>query len=478
MRSSPLWMSMVLVVLAFGAGWVLRGGEHPEETTDDARVTDWTCSMHPHVHLPSPGQCPLCGMDLIPATRQKPTPGADVLNLTLSENALALSDIGTVEVLPLEGRVEQDIHLTGRLATDPTRIQVISPRVEGRIQRLDVARPWQSVVAGQVVAGIYSPMFLQAQRDYLTARGMLITVPGPESQATVDVALARLVTMGTGPAQLALLESTGQVLELLDVVSPGSGLVMEQMVKPGDTISMGMPLVGLVDVSRLQVLLDAREQDLALLKVGQQVEFTVRGDGGKTHAGPITSIDPALDPMRRVATVRLNIPNPDGKLRPDNTVDAVVKVSVAAEEGAVLIPTSAVLLTGRRNLVYVRLPGEVPTFVARAISLGPRVGDHYVVWSGLTVGTRVVHRGTFKIDSEMQIHQLPSLLSEVDPPAPEPADIPLQTDAPAAEGARRETATPATHPPVQSGSAPAVEKVPAGARGRGASGDTRHEPSS
>lgn len=427
MNLSRVFLQVALVVLAFVAGRFLAEQESTPPSPTPVQAQDWTCSMHPQLHLPAPGACPLCGMDLIPSARTAPSAHPGGLPLVLSPGAVALADIGAVEVRALTQPLEQELPLAGRVEIDPTGIQIISPRVSGRLHRLMVGTPWEEVKEGQVVAELYSPMFQQAQQDYLSSRELGKQLPPDTHATTLEAAAARLRVMGMGPAQLQKLESSGQVEEVLELVAPGPGFVMEVMARPGEELEMGMPLLKVVDLSTVQVVLDTRERDLAQVKVGQTVTFYTRAQPGRPYAARIQSIDPALDPMRRVALVRMRVPNPGLSLRPDITVDAVVKVGVTAVAGAVLVPDTAVLMTGRRNLVYVQVEADPPAFMPREVRVGPHIGAEYVVWEGVSPGEKVVHRGAFKIDSEMQLRQLPSLLSEISPP-PAPPPTPERPD--------------------------------------------------
>ena len=227
-------------------------------------------------------------------------------------------------------------------------------------------------------------------------------------------------------------------------------------------VTTGTPIYTVADLSEVWVKLDAYESDLPWIRYGQEVTFSAEAHPGETFKGWISFIDPMLDPKTRTVKVRVNVSNPDGRLKPEMFVRAVVQSQVvregmvmdpnmagqwvcpmhpsvvraeagtcdicgmdlvtteslgyvAADEAGqppLVIPASAPLITGRRAVVYVEKPeSEHPTFEGREVVLGPRAGDYYIVESGLSEGQRVVTKGNFKIDSALQIQAKPSMMN-------------------------------------------------------------------
>jgi Cu(I)/Ag(I) efflux system membrane fusion protein len=397
------------------------------ETAADASTSSgsalYTCSMHPQVRSTDPDEkCPLCGMDLIPVPMEDEGAGsdADLPALSVSPRAAALM---RVQVTPVERRSAQvPIALFGMLERDETRLRTISAWIPGRIDWLYVDFTGVEVKAGQPMARVFSPRLIAAQEELLhairAARELEqegIGVVREATRLTVEAARDRLRLLGLDAAQVAALERREAVEDHVTVPAPVSGVVLERMVAVGDYVDTGAPIYRLADLSVLWAQLEVYESELRWLELGQPVQLASEAYPGESFAGKVAFIDPVIDPRKRTARVRVEVPNSDGRLKPGMLVRGVVSAddaSTAAEEAMpLLIPASAPLLTGKRALVYVQQPGaERPTFEARQVELGARAGDWYVVRAGLSEGELVVSQGAFKIDAELQIRGRPSMM--------------------------------------------------------------------
>ncbi|RMH05468.1 MAG: efflux RND transporter periplasmic adaptor subunit, partial [Planctomycetota bacterium] len=470
--------TFLLLVLALGAGFLLGRSQDSQavpETGHEAAAapaaaaaaapTLWTCSMHPQIRLPEPGQCPICFMDLIPLA-------ADDLGaetgpvLELSPAAAALAGIRTARV---ERRpVEREVRLVGRLDYDETRIQELAAWVPGRIERLFVDFTGTRVRAGDHMFQIYSPELYAAQRELLEAlktterldRSPLELLRN-SAAATVVAARQKLILLGLTEQQVAEVVDRGTAEERLVVNAPSGGIVIHKGALEGMYVEEGTPIYRIADLSRLWLLLDAYEEDLPWLRYGQEVEFEVAAWPGEAFRGRVVFLDPVLDPRTRTVKVRVEVENPDGRLRPGMFAHAhaharlgvhgrVVPPEVASSwmcpmhpevladgpgacpecgmdlvpaselgfvaagpaEEPVVVPDTAPLVTGTRAVVYVKDPtAAAPTFRGRQVVLGPRASGWYVVREGLEEGEEVVVQGAFKIDSELQIRAQPSMMS-------------------------------------------------------------------
>jgi len=372
----------------------------PAEHTHEAEI--WTCSMHPQIRQNHPGKCPICGMDLVLVV-QRPAGDDSVPNaLHLSESAAALAEIQTGTVrreVP-----EFSLRLVGRLAYDETMEKSISARFPARIDKLYVNYDGMSVHAGDVLAQVYSPDLLVAQQELLNAYGS--DPDGPMYRSASE----KLRLWGLPDEQIGDIISLGHASDHFDIISSVGGVVTKKEVREGDYVKTGQALFEVADLSRLWLILDAYEADIASLKTGQQVQFSVDAIPGGTFSGTIAFIAPGVDPKTRSVSVRADVLNPDASLAPGMFARASV-VSKAAEP-VLVVPASAVLMTGTRAVVYVQVPGGgQPAFEGRQIVLGPKAGDVYVVREGLAEGERVVTNGAFKIDSSFQIQAKPSMMN-------------------------------------------------------------------
>ncbi len=415
------WAAGLILVFILGLvlGPAMRpgsGGETPEAATaEEAAPTRWTCSMHPQIILPSNDQqCPICFMDLIPL-EENTGKGLGPGDLALSPVALALADIRTAVVE--RGPAFRTLRLNGMVEADETRTRTITAQVAGRLDRLLVDTTGQLVTRGQPLAEIYSPALYRDQAALLAARQS-------GSVETVAAVQERLRLWGLDQSQI---DDMAQATELRSHVlarSPAAGVVLRRQADPGDYVQEGTPLLTIADLSILRVTLDAYEADLVWLQAGQTVRFTTRAVPGRTFTGEVAFLDPVLDPRRRTAEVRLEVPNPEGLLKPGMLVTGLIEVALDAQgkpvadstltqsDWPLLIPVTAPLLTGDRAVVYLeREEDGQSVFTGRVITLGPRAQDHYIVAQGLDAGDRVVSHGAFKVDSALQIQAKPSMMS-------------------------------------------------------------------
>ncbi len=228
----------------------------------------------------------------------------------------------------------------------------------------------------------------------------------------------KLRLWGLSKAQIENVEKSGKTRDHMTIHSPESGIVIRKHLNQGAYVKTGSRIYTVADLSRVWVQLDAYESDLKWLRHGQEVSFETEAYAGEVFRGSITFIAPVLDLRTRTAKIRVITENKDGKLKPGMFVRAVVRPVVAASEAQapLVIPASAPLITGKRAVVYVKVPdAKRPTFEGREVVLGPRAGDYYIVRKGLRAGELVVARGAFKIDSSLQIEAKPSMMS---PPSP------------------------------------------------------------
>ncbi len=480
-----LALIVVLFAAAFLLGYLLRGGtgrapglkRGAQPAPEEAKVEVWTCSMHPQIRQPNPGKCPICGMDLIPATSGEVS-GETVgpRELKLSPEAIALAN---VEVAPVERKpVSAEVRMVGKIDYDETRLAYITARFPGRLDRLYADYTGMAVRKGDHMVLIYSPELLTAQEELLQALRTVRELAGTDlatvrrtAQQMVEAAREKLRLWGLTKEQVAEVERSGVPRDHMTVYAPIGGIVIQKQVAEGAYVDTGTRIYTIADLAHVWAKLDAYESDFQWLKYGQPVEFATESYPGDVFMGKIAFIAPVLDAKTRTVKVRVNVPNRDGKLKPEMFVRAVVRSTVAAvgkvvepdlmgkwmcpmhpevvKESAgscdicemplekaeslgyvsadelggdgppLVIPASAPLITGERAVVYVQVPGKDGAFEGREIVLGARAGDYYLVEQGLHEGELVVVNGNFKIDSALQIIAKPSMMSpEGGAPAP------------------------------------------------------------
>ncbi|MEO0795283.1 MAG: efflux RND transporter periplasmic adaptor subunit [Verrucomicrobiota bacterium] len=462
MNKKAIIIAAVAVLLGLMAGRYLMpagsnasdadGSVAAESVDSFADETIWTCSMHPQIRQTEPGDCPICGMDLIPLTQDdhvSDNPRA----MSMSESSRALAEIETTEVIRRFPEVA--VRLVGELEYDETREKALTARFPARIDQLFVNFTGVRVKKGEHLAKIYSPDLLTAQRELLTAYRR-----DPASSIT-QAAKEKLRLWDLLPDQIDAIVESGEATSEFVLRAPIGGVVVYKKVKEGDYIQTGETLFKIVDLSVLWLYLDAYESDLTWLRYGQNVSFTVQAFPGEAFEGRIAFINPEVNRQTRTTQVRVNVPNEDGRLKPGMFARGIVSAKMAdggqvvapelagkwispmhpeiikdgpgdcdvcgmalvpaeelgyvqeiSDEPPLVVPASSVLRTGKRSVVYVQdLTAENPTYEGREITLGPRAGDQFVVMEGLEAGEFVVSNGAFKIDSALQIQAKPSMMN-------------------------------------------------------------------
>ncbi|MDP8236401.1 MAG: efflux RND transporter periplasmic adaptor subunit [Candidatus Erginobacter occultus] len=409
--------AVLAAAVLLAAGFILAG---PAGAEPGGRQV-YTCSMHPQVRSFDPDErCPICGMELIPVPMdEEDDPGEGELpRLRVSERAAALMEIRT---RPVERReVEVELRLFGRVDFNESLLNDVVLFSPGYIESLKADYAGRAVKAGEPIAEIYSPEAVTAMEELLVARG--------SGGATLAAARGRLSRLGISPGQIEEILDSGEVPRTYRVLSPIDGVVQVLGGREGDRLGEGGLLARVADLSTVWIRFEAYETELAGVAAGQTVRFTLPAYPGESFEGEVVWVDPVLNEKTRTVGLRVEAANPAGRLKPG--LFARGEISIPVSETAVfpdhghpsaplVIPATAPLFTGRRSLVYVRVPGAMqPTFEPREVLLGPRAGDYYVVREGLEEGEIVVVHGQFKIDSELQIRGRPSMMSPEGGPPP------------------------------------------------------------
>ncbi len=421
-----------LVVGAFLLGYFVAGERHstaPVAKQDPALSSQekqpqedqviWTCSMHPQIRLPAPGKCPICFMDLIPVKKDAKTGDVEAVSLrqiTLSPEAKKLAEVAVEPVVRRSVAVET--RMVGKVDYDETRQGYITTWMAGRIDKLHVDYTGSTVTKGQPMASIYSPELLTAQAELIQAGKALKELEGSgltrvkeTAKQTEQAAREKLRLLGFTLQQIDDVIQRGTPSDHITLHAPMGGVVIKKDVLEGMYVQTGTRIYTIADLSRVWVVLEAYESDLPWVKMGQQVEFQTDAQPGEVFKGVVVYVDPTVNEKTRTVNVRLDVPNPGGKLKPGMFVRAVKRARPDGAKEELVIPVSAALITGKRAIVYVQVPGREGTYEGREIVLGPRAGDFYVVRSGLSEGDWVVTRGNFKVDSAVQLMAKPSMMN-------------------------------------------------------------------
>jgi Cu(I)/Ag(I) efflux system membrane fusion protein len=342
--------------------------------------------------------------------------------------------IGVTFAAVTTGRVMRTVRVVGLVKEDETRIRTITTRVDGFVEQLDADFTGQLVRTGDRLLGLYAPELVSAQTELLLALDLERSVsradPEARASATSGVAAARrrLSLWNVPDDVVARVERTRQPERVIPLRSPYSGFVVEKQVLLGQRVMAGDPLYRLADLSVVWVEGEVFEQDLPLVRVGVTVTATFQALPGVERRGRVTYVYPTVDPSTRTARVRVALENPGLLLKPG--MYGQLQFEGRLTEG-LSVPRSAIVATGTRNLVFVKLADG--RFEPREVVLGVATPDRIQVLRGLTLGDTVVASGTFLVDAESNLGSMLGGMGDMpgmDMSAPKPPPRPKDTAAP------------------------------------------------
>jgi Cu(I)/Ag(I) efflux system membrane fusion protein len=453
---------IALLGVAQRLNWIRAEPASGSVTSGDADSgTIYTCPMHPNIRQPTPGRCPICGMELVPASSAG---GASLdeyaVHVEPAQRRLANIETAEVKSEPLSAT----LRTIGAIAIDESRQATIAAYVGGRLERLFADYTGVRINRGDHLAIIYSPQLFGAQAEYIEARraldGTAGSIPAVRQAQELLAAntLHRLKEFGMTDEQLRQLELEGEPQSRLTIYAPQGGTVVEKLAIEGNYVEAGDPIYRIAELSTVWLMLKLFPEDADMVRFGQRVEATVQSLSGQTLVGRVAFVDPTVDPDNRTVNVRVELNNQEGRLRPGDYAEARIQLPIGpkgevfdadlagkwispmhpqivrdepgqcpicgmdlvptSEYGyattavpqpeSIYVPRSAVLLAGGSSVVYVETePGR---FEIRPIKIGPILEDKIIILEGLNPGEQVATSGNFLIDSQMQLAGKPSLI--------------------------------------------------------------------
>jgi Cu(I)/Ag(I) efflux system membrane fusion protein/cobalt-zinc-cadmium efflux system membrane fusion protein len=392
MRFILIFMTACTLLLACGP----ETSPPSDEQGSSTEVAElYSCGMHPDVVHEGPGNCPICGMHLVPV-RQDPVPEEPVSG-AVSIDPIVVQNMG-VRIEPVRRQtVFRHVRTIGEVEVGEDQISAVNLRFSGWVERILVDKTGDPVEKGQTLFEIYSPELVAAQQEYLLAK----RTQGAESRLARS-ARRKLDLWGLAERDIASISGSGKVRRTFPVRSPRSGYVLEKNVVEGARVAAGEDLYSLGDLRRIWVTAEIYEFDAPWMEVGQPAQMELSYEEGKVLEGKVAYIYPTLHELTRTLAVRLEFENPDMRLKPG--MFATVYIQFRRRDNVLAIPTEAILDSGRRKIVFVSVGDG--RFEPREIATG-LTGDHHVteVLSGLAEGERVVVSGQFLIDSESQLQE-------------------------------------------------------------------------
>jgi Cu(I)/Ag(I) efflux system membrane fusion protein len=393
----------------------------------------YTCPMHPAFVTTDPkARCPDCGMKLVPlppaeaaAPAGPPVPGLAPVELTPERVQL----IGMRSVPAVRQALAASIRAVGFVAANESSLVSVNIRFSGWVEQLAVGQTGQLVQKGEVLASVYSPEMLNAQQVFLNAIKWTDRKPGGTGQSPAIAndlerdARLRLELLGVAPQDIDAIADAGQPQRSVNVRAPVRGFVSRKSVLKGLYVQAGNELFQLADLSTVWVLVDVYESEIPRIKVGQQATFELKAYPGRKYPGRVQFIYPALNPGSRTLQARVELHNPSLELKPGMFGDVTLELGAAE---AVVVPSEALIDTGEHQYVFVdRGAGR---YEPRAVQAGASSGGRVAILDGLAAGEQVVTTANFLLDSESRLraavegfNAAPRKAPPDGPPAPAPA---------------------------------------------------------
>ena len=409
-------IAVIALLFLAGGGWYWWSQtedsetmtEHLEHQHDPTNIDYWTCTMHPSVKSSDPGTCPICAMDLVPVLKEgvstKPEMqmvGGRTITINPEWQRLIGVRMGKVEYRTLK----KIIRTVGKVEYDERRLAEITLKIDGWIKELFVDYTGQAVRKGEPLLSIYSPELVTTQREYLLALRSWEKLQNSSIEVAVDGAKMllqtsrdRLLLWDLSKQQIKELEETGEPKINQIIYSPTDGFVIEKMALQGMRVKPDIALYRIADLSTVWIYADIYENELPLVKVGQEAKVSLTSYPGETFTGKVTHIYPYLNDQTRTVKVRLEFSNPDYKLKPGMYANVELETDMGEK---LAVPTEAVLNTGTRQIVFIdKGEGKIEP---RIVKLGAEIGEYYEVLESLSEGEIVVTSSNFLIDAESKV---------------------------------------------------------------------------
>ncbi|WP_322013517.1 efflux RND transporter periplasmic adaptor subunit [Paraburkholderia sp. J12] len=399
MNPKPVVLAVAAMLAAaalIGAGYV-AGAHRTSSATSAAsdrvepqaarKVLYWHDPMVPNQHFDKPGKSPFMDMQLEPVYADEGASDGIKVDPTLQQN-LGIRYATVRQVSAPDG-----FDAIGTTQFDESTADVVQSRVTGYIDRLVASAPMQHIAKGAPIASLYVPDWLAPQEEYLALRRSRM------DDGLIEAARARMRALSIPDTLVAALDRTGQVQTHLTLSAAEAGVISELDVREGAMVTPGQTIAKITGLAKLWLIVEIPESQAWQVRPGMRVDATFAGDGSRHFGGRIREILPGISTDSRTLQARLEIDNADGRLTPGMLMR--VRVSSATPSQQLIVPSEAVITTGKRSLVIVRNgDGRLQPV---EISIGRETGNDTVVTAGLAQGQQVVASGQFLIDSEASL---------------------------------------------------------------------------
>ena len=386
----------------YGAYWfgMSRGMQMAEAPASGKKVLYWYDPMAPGQKFDKPGKSPFMDMQLVPMYEDGG--GGSAGGVSVDSRMQQSLGVRTAEVT--KGAVTQVVEAVGSIAYNERDVAVVQARSNGFVEKLYVRAPLDAVRKGQPLAELYVPDWVAAQEEYLSARRLA----GTRMESLIEGARQRMRLAGMSEEQIRHIESTGKVQARLVTYAPIDGVVAELSAREGMTVMSGAPLYRINGLRTVWVNAEVRENEAAQVKVGNEVEARAAALPGKVFKGKVSAILPEVNAATRTLKARVELANPAGDLKPG--MFAIVNFTPAVRKEVLVVPSEAVIQTGRRSVVIVaQADGK---FGPVDVQTGMEAGGQTEIRKGLEAGQKVVVSGQFLIDSEASLRASETRMGE------------------------------------------------------------------
>jgi Cu(I)/Ag(I) efflux system membrane fusion protein len=415
MNRARILIAVAIAVLFGAGGYWLAAARAPHQHQLEPRETAegkayYTCAMHPEVRQDEPGNCPICGMELVrrdtapAAASREDSAGGTVIEV----DPRMAQNLGIRTAPATVGAIAHGVDVVGAVEVDERLIYAVESRAEGWVEQLRVRAVGEPVKQGQRVAGVYSPELYSAQEE-------LVLAARSGDASLIAASRQRLLLLGLSDGQIAEVQRSGKAQRAVLIAAPRNGVVIELNVREGQKVMPGMPIMRIADLSRVWVTVDVPESLAAAVAQGRRAEARLTAVPGKVFEGRVDYVYPNLDAATRTVRARIVFENRAAQLKPGMYANVAV-LGAAGARPTLTVPTEAVIRTGKRNVVIVQ--ESEGRFRPAEVTLGPEHEGRIAILAGLEEGQQVVTSGQFLLDSEASLRGAYQRLEGPAAPAP------------------------------------------------------------